>query len=127
QRNFHHANIDNKIYQEKVIDLIRHRFGIVVHSHQLNELNKILNDAFVKFSISPEDYLQLLAKNSESTPVLDDLMAKITVGETYFFRDKKQVKLLEDVILPDLITKKRALNDLNLRIWSAGCASGEEI
>jgi len=127
QGNFYHTNIDNTIYQEKVIRIIRQRFGIVIHSHQIHELNKIIHDAFVKFSVSPDEYLLLLEKSAESTPVLDDLMTKITVGETYFFRDKKQVKLLEDVILPELITKKRALNDLNLRIWSAGCASGEEI
>lgn len=127
QGNINHAIIDNKKYQENIIKIIRHRFGIVIHSHQLNELNKILVGAFTKFSISPEQYLQVLAESPESTPLLNDLIAKITVGETYFFRDKNQVKLLQEVILPSIIAKKRAVNDLNLRIWSAGCASGEEI
>ncbi len=127
QENSIYAVIDNKTYQEKIIHLIQHRFGIVIHSHQLNELNKILDEAFIKYSLSPEQYVKLLAEAPESTPLLDDLMAKITVGETYFFRDKNQVKLLQEVILPAIIKKKRAANDLSIRIWSAGCASGEEI
>ncbi len=127
QGNFNRAMLDNKIYQEKIIKLIRHRFGIVIHSHQLRELNKILSNAFIKFSVSPEQYLQVLEESHESTPLIDDLMSKITIGETYFFRDKHQVQLLQETILPNIITKKRIINDLNLRIWSAGCASGEEM
>jgi chemotaxis protein methyltransferase CheR len=127
QSSFVQSILDNKIYQEKIINLIRYRFGIVIHSHQLRELNKIIAEALVKFSMSPEQYLQMLEEAQESTPLLDDLMTKITVGETYFFRDNNQVKLLEEMILPAIVAKKRMINDLNMRIWSAGCASGEEI
>lgn len=118
--------IDNN-YQHQVIHLIKQRFGIIIHSHQLKELHKILENAFEKFSISPENYLRALAESPESTPLLDDLLAKITIGETYFFRDKHQMELLQESILPSIITKKQQSHDLSLRIWSAGCASGEEI
>ena len=49
----------------------------------------------------------------------------ITIGETYFFREKGIFEALEWQILPQLIDSRR-LKDRRLRIWSAGCASGEE-
>lgn len=45
----------------------------------------------------------------------------LTVGETYFFRDRKIFDALEQVVLPDLIRSHSTL-----RIWSAGCCTGEE-
>jgi len=45
-------------------------------------------------------------------------------GETYFFRDQGQSDLLRLRLLPELIERRRTAK--NLRLWSAGCASGEE-
>lgn len=45
-------------------------------------------------------------------------------GETYFFRDQGQSDLLRLRLLPELIERRR--NAKTLRLWSAGCASGEE-
>lgn len=47
-----------------------------------------------------------------------------TSGETYFFRDKGQFSLIRLTILPELISRNK--NKKSLRIWSAGCATGEE-
>ena len=54
----------------------------------------------------------------------DALLAELTVGETYFFREAAQLDLLRTEVLPSLLAT-RATTD-PLRIWSAGCASGEE-
>lgn len=61
------------------------------------------------------------------------LINTLTVGETHFFRDEAQFNALADHVLPALIAHKRASAmaigpDIHpqLRIWSAGCASGEE-
>ncbi|MFH1869561.1 MAG: CheR family methyltransferase [Pseudomonadota bacterium] len=48
-----------------------------------------------------------------------------TSGETYFFRDRGQFDLLRLRLLPELIGRRRA--EMTLRLWSAGCASGEEV
>lgn len=55
---------------------------------------------------------------------LEDLIASLTVGETHFFRNRPQFEALERHVLPDLI--QRRSGEKRLRIWSAGCASGEE-
>ncbi|MFZ1707813.1 MAG: CheR family methyltransferase, partial [Anaerolineae bacterium] len=56
--------------------------------------------------------------------VLDLLVRQLTVGETHFFRNRPQFAALESVILPELITRQQSRR--RLRLWSAGCASGEE-
>ena len=55
---------------------------------------------------------------------VDALAAELTIGETYFFRDAPQFDLLRSRILPELAASPSA--DGAVRVWSAGCASGEE-
>ena len=116
-----------KAYEPRFIELIREKFGIIVHVHQINQLTKSILEVCNKFQLTPEEYLKNLQASHSNSPLLEYLVAGITVGETYFFRDKCQMKLLENVILPRLIQDKREKNDLTLTIWSAGCATGEEI
>ncbi len=55
-----------------------------------------------------------------------DILAKhLTIGETYFFRDKSLFEALKKDIFPKLITA-RYEDGKNIRIWSAGCCTGEE-
>ncbi len=56
---------------------------------------------------------------------IEILASHLTVGETYFFREKRSLAALENHILPELIRDRRQ-QGRQLRIWSAGCASGEE-
>ena len=56
---------------------------------------------------------------------IEILASHLTVGETYFFRDKKCFQILEEHILPELIQSQRG-KERSLRIWSAGCSTGEE-
>jgi chemotaxis protein methyltransferase CheR len=54
------------------------------------------------------------------------LASQFSVGETYFFRDPAVFDALEQEILPSLIAARRGDGNKRLRIWSAGCCSGEE-
>jgi chemotaxis protein methyltransferase CheR len=54
------------------------------------------------------------------------LIESLTTNETYLFRDWPQLELLSDVGLPALIADARKAPRPGLRVWSAGCASGEE-
>lgn len=119
--------MNTKAYEMQFINLIRDRLGIIIHSHQIKELNKTILEGCDKFHCSPKEYLDILSICPSSSPQLEHLVLGITVGETYFFRDKRQMELLQNVVLPKLIQRKRESGNLSLRIWSAGCASGEEI
>jgi chemotaxis protein methyltransferase CheR len=55
---------------------------------------------------------------------IEVLAGHLTVGETYFFREKMSFEALEQHILPQLIRARAS--ERRLRIWSAGCCTGEE-
>ena len=54
----------------------------------------------------------------------DTVLAELTVGESYFFRDAAQLEILATEILPARVESYGPARPL--RLWSAGCASGEE-
>jgi len=51
----------------------------------------------------------------------------LLVHETYFFRHPDQLRLLADVVLPRLVQDRIDAGSRELRVWCAGCASGEEV
>jgi chemotaxis protein methyltransferase CheR len=56
---------------------------------------------------------------------LQTLASHLTIGETYFFRDRRIFEAVADTALPELIRLRRG-RDRRLRLWSAGCCTGEE-
>jgi chemotaxis protein methyltransferase CheR len=50
----------------------------------------------------------------------------LTTNETYFFREAFQLKAFTDEIIPELLREKSSGGNRSLRIWSAGCSTGEE-
>jgi chemotaxis protein methyltransferase CheR len=69
-------------------------------------------------------YGKFLADGEKGTAETEVLIAQLTIGETYFFRDPETFAAIRDVILPDILERKQASRQL--RIWSAGCATGAE-
>src|ERR1039457_60220 len=75
---------------------------------------------------SLRDYHHFLKYDRNKDQELSDLMDILTTNENYFFREGFQLKALTDEILPELNVEKTRKGDRTLRIWSAGCSSGEE-
>lgn len=75
----------------------------------------------------PEQYYQLLSlPGLASEREWQHLAELLTNNESYFFRDRQQLNLLKNQIFPQLIKQKRQQGNLTLRIWSAGCSTGQE-
>jgi chemotaxis protein methyltransferase CheR len=70
------------------------------------------------------DYYRFLLYDKERDTELSEIIDIITVNETYFFREEKQFKAMIEEILPEM--RSSMTDNRKLRIWSAGCASGEE-
>ena len=66
----------------------------------------------------------LLSTNLTRTQ-LHTFASHLTVGETYFFRERKTLDALAEHVLPELIRSRRG-RDQRLRLWSAACSTGEE-
>ena len=57
---------------------------------------------------------------------LSRLLEDLTVNETSFFRNLPQLELFHKHILPEILRKKQQQRNYNLRVWSAGCSTGQE-
>lgn len=75
---------------------------------------------------TPAEYLELLTLRGNREVELRLLLNEITIGETYMFRSPAQLEALRSVILPQIVQAKGAIGFKKLRLWSAGCSTGEE-
>jgi len=70
-------------------------------------------------------YYRLL-QSKEGKSELATLLENLTINETSFFRNKPQLDLFHKVILEEVLQRKQQRRDFTLRIWSAGCSTGQE-
>ena len=71
------------------------------------------------------DFVNRLLASPVNKKLIEVLARHLTTGETYFFREKQVFEILKNRILPELIRSRAGLNK-TIRIWCAGCSSGEE-
>lgn len=71
-----------------------------------------------------EEYFHFLKYDRKREEELVVLVDNLTTNETYFFRESPQLRAFSDEILPELRQSLAARKVL--RIWSAGCSTGEE-
>jgi chemotaxis protein methyltransferase CheR len=69
------------------------------------------------------DYVRWLDGNRDD-PEWRRILSRITISESYLFRAPQQLKAIAEVVVPELIARRRHGDEL--KIWSAGCAKGEE-
>jgi len=72
-----------------------------------------------------ESCVRWLLSASLTRSHIETLASHLTIGETYFFREKRSLEILEMQIVPELLRARRD-GERHLRIWSAGCCTGEE-
>ena len=104
--------------------MIEERVGLRLSVDQAASLDSIIIHMLAEHQYaSPSELLQAMAGDARSV-LLEGLAARLTVGETHFFRVAPQMEALRHVILPDLLKQHAA--DRRLAVWSAGCSTGEE-
>jgi len=107
---------------ESVVQLLGARTGLTFPPNRRSFAEAGIRRAMAKLGVARmADFLDGLRSARLS---LDELIAELTVGETYFFRDLAQLDHLRHEILPE-IRRRRGPGHV-VRVWSAGCASGEE-
>lgn len=104
----------HKIFADRSLDFRHYRQGILKRKVAIRmRANKV--DSY-------SDYLRLLIKKPEEYEILFEVIC-INVSE--FFRDP-QIWATIKYLLEGLIRSKKQRNDKSMRVWSAGCAGGEE-
>lgn len=107
-------------------NLVQDKFGIHLGEHKkslvVQRLQKELwNGGFSSF----EDYYDFVTQDSsgQALHILGDL---ISTNHTYFFREEAHFEFLKRTALPQLTASLLERGEKELRIWCAGCSSGEE-
>lgn len=112
---------------QAVRDFIARKTGLYFQENKREDLLAVLQDRLCvlrRFN-GLGAYLAFLQREEDGGRELRGLVSRLTVGETYFFRNRGQFDALRDRILPEIIKRRRGKNQC-LRIWSAGCSTGEE-
>ncbi len=105
-------------------DLVRSRIGLALPPRG-PDLARAVRQATEETAVPDADTLyRLLAARALPGEPLDALVGALNISETHFFRDASQMATLERVVLPELIARRRP--ERRLRVWSAGCSTGEE-
>lgn len=86
--------------------------------------NRLLKRMVVMGISSPYRYYKFVTGTKKNELLI--LLDLLTVNETSFFRNGPQMELFGNVILPDVLSMRSRDMQKRLRIWSAGCSTGEE-
>ncbi len=115
-------------WEQELCRFLQQRTGIVVQDHQVETLREAARSACARFGFEglPE-FVQALRRKPAAAPEFEYLVSRITVGESYFFRDELQFALLRERFFPELIESRRQAGRKVIRVWSAGCSTGQEL
>lgn len=103
---------------------ITQEIGISFSEKNKDEFLQRIKLATLAFGFSTIEALMAHFLSSSTPEQLRKLAEHLTVGETYFFRDPISFQLFQYKLVPLLL--QRHQSDFHLRIWSAGCCTGEE-
>jgi chemotaxis protein methyltransferase CheR len=124
----HLLSFDFELVEEAFLtlkDYLTDITGIYFSSRNLGLLEESLQIRMQALLLgSYTEYLDYLMAYGESRNEFKKLISLLTVGDTQFFRYPLQIDLFRDKIFPELIENNRQRK--MLRIWSAGCSTGEE-
>lgn len=116
---------EDRAFQE----FIEENSGLHLEEHAIRSLAEAVGERIKATKVeSPHKYLNFLRFHPQGKEELPQLLNFLTIKETYFFRNQPQFKVLREKILPEIIKRKtkERLYHSQLRLWSAGCSSGEE-
>jgi chemotaxis protein methyltransferase CheR len=114
----------SKIVFDKFRQYIESRTGIYADDSKQSSFKISLDVRMRILGIKDYDaYYSLITANAVGKKEFDELLNLILIKETFFFRDDRQLNVLTKNILPELIERKKGKE---IKIWSAGCATGEE-
>ena len=117
----------NPLLSESFLGLITQRTGLKIREQDRKILERAIQSRMKSLHLSAVNsyYNRLAVETQPNSQEWQILLGFLTNPESYFFRDRGQFSLLKRYILPELI--KRRQSRKTLRVWSAGCSTGEEV
>lgn len=112
----------------EALTLVERRLGLRLPAERWSDLEVALSEVArpCPGRSSDGDWLAWLGALPDESVEWRQLAARLTISETYFFRDRAAFDALEGHVLPGLVAARRLEGNLRLRVWSSACATGEE-
>ena len=119
----HHMELPDDVFR-LLRDQIYRRSGIWFNDSSKYLLQKRLSPRARELNFdSFQKYFYFLQYDPRADAEFDQIFDLVTTNETYFFREPAQLQAFIEEIIPDVLSRKSVRK---IRIWSAGCSSGEE-
>src|SRR4051812_37787269 len=119
----HHLELPDDVFRQ-LRDQIYKRTGMYFADSSKYLLQKRLSPRAKELNFdSFQKYFYFLQYDPRSEAEFDQIYDLVTTNETYFFREPAQLTAFIEEIIPDVLARKPVRK---VRIWSAGCSSGEE-
>jgi len=108
-------------------DFIYEQSGIYFADTKKGQLENRLSLRLKANNLANYDkYYYLLKYDPQASRELRALFDSVTTNETSFFRSPPQIQAFHEKVLPELLARKDRSQDKMIRLWSAGCSTGEE-
>jgi chemotaxis protein methyltransferase CheR len=106
--------------------LVDSNLGLHFPPSRWSDLERMLRSASDELGSSdPEPLIDRLLSSTGTNELMEQVVCHLTIGESYFWREPQVFDALKERIVPELI-RSRGSGRRRLRIWSAGCSTGEE-
>lgn len=105
-------------------DLLQRHSGLSLTAERSYLLDSRLTPVARRWGYPTLEAMTLALRGVPETRLVEDVIEAMMTNDTAFFRDMRPFVMLRDVILPEIVRKRG--RHRNLRIWSAGCSSGQE-
>jgi len=105
------------VYDNFGINLTEQKKTLVV-----GRLQKVLNQRGFDTFRAYYDWLI----NDKTGEALDELSTRISTNHTFFYREHAHFEYFTETTLPAMVARREKVHDPGMRIWCAGCSSGEE-
>lgn len=107
-----------------VNEFLSERVGLFFNELRFSDLIRGLKATSQELGFEDTNkFVHSLVSDKLNRAQIQILVRNLTIGETYFFRDPPVFLNMEEKVVPEIVSQKKVKN---LRIWSAGCSSGEE-
>lgn len=112
-----------RLFRELIYDECGVSMGAEKKTFLESRLRRRMDDLGIK---SGYEYYCLVKHSSDRSRELPALLDILMICETSFFRNHPQFELLKETVLPEIVLKKERAGSRLIRVWSAGCSTGQE-
>ncbi|PLX31080.1 MAG: hypothetical protein C0600_06580 [Ignavibacteria bacterium] len=121
-------NIESELPLDGALRRIELYLGLRYQPHQWSDVLRMLKPAVKELGLANmAECVTWLAEGEITSDAIRILAKHLTIGESYFFREIVVFSLLKEHVLPELMKRKAEHDARSIRIWSAGCSTGEEV